>query len=372
MFEVKLDAFLSEDNPDFLFIVPEANMTQAIKIDLKNKDVSLLSLKQFQNCSPHELFRKKTILKVKRDELDLLIKTVFQKAARSRWRIFDCVQDFSELLRSEITLKRSAIVILMLVLISGTCWYLFKDKHEQMTEWEEPVTKMVFTRVPGGCYEMGCGSWTDDCFPYEFPVHKVCVDEFRIGKKEVTVGQWKKIMGNNEEWKDLMENRYSSVFSRGGNYPVVMVNWHDVKGFAGELGRKTGRKYRLPTEAEWEYACRSRGGPEKYAGGTSLDKFAWYSANTGESVHPVGGKKSNGLGLSDMSGNVKEWCEDMYHSKAYHKHPRKNPVMDDGAGRVIRGGSWNCESRFIRCGFRFGSDPESRGSDIGFRLVVKW
>ncbi|MCP4348504.1 MAG: formylglycine-generating enzyme family protein [Desulfobacterales bacterium] len=359
-FKIKLGAFLSPDNPDLLFIVPEANLTDALQISLyKDEVISILSLKQFQQSSPDELFRRKTILKVQRNELALLIKAVFQKRRQGfllklQGILFkpSALKDFYELLKSEITFKHTAIVIFMLAFIPGICWYLFQPGP--LIEWEEPVTKMVFTKIPGGCYEMGCGSWTDDCFPYELPVHKVCVDEFWIGKKEVTVGQWKKIMGNNEEWKELMKNTYSSVFSRSVNYPAVMVNWHDVKNFARELSKKTGREFRLPTEAEWEYACRSRGGPEKYAGGTSLDKLAWYSANTGKSVRPVGEKKANSLGLYDMSGNVKEWCEDMYHSRAYHKHQRNNPVMEDGTGRVIRGGSWNCESRFVRCGFRFG------------------
>lgn len=239
--------------------------------------------------------------------------------------------------------------------------------------WEEPVTGMEFVWIPAGCYEMGCGSWTSDCFPYEKPVHKACMDGYWIGKNEVTLEQWKKVMENKEKGKELME-KYPSEFKRGENYPVVMVNWHDAKAFIHGLGEHTGEKYRLPTEAEWEYACRSGGRLEKYAGKgetdqKDVDELAWYNINSEQTIHPVGEKEPNEIGLYDMSGNVKEWCEDMFRPDAYKKHPCNNPKMGEGTGRVIRGGSWSSEIKFIRCASRFGIPLNSMGNDIGFRLI---
>ncbi len=125
--------------------------------------------------------------------------------------------------------------------------------------WKEPVTGMEFVWVPGGCYEMGCGNWTSDCFRDEKPVHEVCVDGFWMGKTEVTQGQWKQIMGENPAW-----------FKKGDNYPVEKVRWPEVEKFAKKLSSLStdAYKFRFPTEAEWEYAARSGGKPEKYAGGS--------------------------------------------------------------------------------------------------------
>ncbi|MDB4444681.1 PEGA domain-containing protein, partial [bacterium] len=156
--------------------------------------------------------------------------------------------------------------------------------------WRESVTGMEFVWVPGGCYEMGCGSWTSDCDGDEKPVHEVCVDGFWMGKYEVTQGQWKLVMGSNP-----------SHFKKGDNYPVELVSWNDAKGFKRKLSSMNRGKYtfRLPTEAEWEYACRSGGQPEEYAGGSDVDRVGWYLDNSGHSTHPVGTKTANGLGIYD-------------------------------------------------------------------------
>jgi formylglycine-generating enzyme required for sulfatase activity len=201
-------------------------------------------------------------------------------------------------------------------------------------KWTEPVTGIEFVWVPGGCYEMGCGSWTSDCDDDEKPVHPVCVDGFWMGKTEVTQGQWKKLMGKNP-----------SKYQNGDNYPVETVSWNDAKEFIGKLKSMSGGKYefRLPTEAEWEYACRSGGKAEKYAGGSDPNNLAWYAENNRSgTLQLVGTKVANGLGLYDMSGNVWEWCEDLYSAKIYGKHQGKNPVVTEdhsgGSSRVIRGG----------------------------------
>jgi formylglycine-generating enzyme required for sulfatase activity len=223
--------------------------------------------------------------------------------------------------------------------------------------WRDPVTGMEFVWVPGGCYQMGSTSGDSD----ETPIHEVCVDGFWIGRYEVTQGQWKKVTGNNP-----------SYFKSGDTYPVEKVSWDDTKDFISKLTSLNNGRYtlRLPTEAEWEYACRSGGKNDKYPGGGDANQTAWYSNNSGHRTHPVGTKASNSLGIFDMSGNVWEWCEDLYDTHAYHKNQRNNPLHATfGPDRVIRGGSCYSLPGEVRCAFRGRYLPGYGVSDIGFRLV---
>ena len=207
---------------------------------------------------------------------------------------------------------------------------------------------------------MGCGSWTSDCNDKEKPVHEVCVDDFYIGKYEVTQGQWKAIMGNNP----------SSFSSCGDNCPVEKVSWNDIQDFIGKLNSKTGKNYRLPTEAEWEYAARSGGKSEKYSGGNDIDSVAWYGSNSGRKTHPVGQKAANGLGLYDMTGNVWEWVSDWYSSSYYSESPKNNPKgPNSGSHRLLRGGGWHGNSRNSRTAYRHGHSPDFRDVSDGFRLA---
>jgi formylglycine-generating enzyme required for sulfatase activity len=222
------------------------------------------------------------------------------------------------------------------------------------------IAGMELVLVKGGCFKMGnnFGDGYDD----EKTVHDVCVDDYYIGKYEVTQGQWEEVMGNNP-----------SGFKSGSNYPVESVSWNDVRGFIRKLNNKTGKTYRLPTEAEWEYAARSGGEIEKWAGTsaeTELEKYAWFDINTGGKTHPVGRKASNGFGICDMSGNVCEWCQDIYNNNAYMKHSRYNPVYTDNSSfRVIRGGSWVNSSRYLRVSKRSLGGKGRRGNFLGFRLA---
>ena len=238
-----------------------------------------------------------------------------------------------------------------------------KDVEEKIVLQEgpytEPRTGMDFVWVPGGCYQMGCGSWATGCYHDEIPAHEVCVDGFWIGKFEVTQGQWKKIMGSNP-----------SYFKYGDNYPIETVSSEDIHRFIEKLNRQNpGAKFRLPSEAEWEYAARSGGKNEIYSGGQNIDQVAWYLNNSDQSTYLVGKKSSNGLGIFDMSGNVWEVVADTYDRYAYSKHPRNNHVVITGGdGSVKRGGSWACGYESFRTtyrGFHFSQD-----SFTGFRLVM--
>lgn len=227
--------------------------------------------------------------------------------------------------------------------------------------WREPVTGMEFVRVEGGCYQMGCGEWDAEGYAHEKPVHEVFLDGFWMGIYPVTQGQWQRVMGSNP-----------SCFKLGERYPVESVSWLEAKQFISKLAKMNEGLFgfRLPTEAEWEYACRSGGRPEKYAGGIELERAAWYDANSGGTSHPVGEKEPNGLGLYDMSGNVWEWCEDIYCDTAYSRHERNNPFWSTGEpDRVIRGGSWYAGPRYARCSDRGFNDQTYRRHYVGFRVL---
>ena len=221
---------------------------------------------------------------------------------------------------------------------------------------------MEFVFIRGGCFQMGdiFGDGDSD----EKPVHAVCVKDFYIGKYEVTQGQWKTIMGNNpSDFKDC-----------GDNCPVEGVSWNEIREFIRKPNQRPGAvKYRLPTEAEWEYAAKSGGKKEKYAGTNNepdIESYAWYINNSSLKTHPVGQKKPNGIGLYDMSGNVWEWVQDKHDEEYYKDSPKNNPKgPHTGDYRVFRGGSWDNSTKYIRVTNRNAADPTTRNSYIGFRLV---
>ena len=173
------------------------------------------------------------------------------------------------------------------------------------------------------------------------------VKSFHIGKYEVTQGQWVALMGSNP-----------SCFKSGDNYPVEQVSWTDAQEFISRLNAATGKNFRLPTEAEWEYAARggnkSRG--YEYSGSNNINDVAWYNGNSGKKTHPVGTKKPNELGLYDMSGNVWEWCQDWYDVKQNY--------------RVQRSGGWCHAVGCCRTEYRISYVPGFRDNSSGFRLVL--
>jgi len=245
------------------------------------------------------------------------------------------------------------------------------DMHKAGDIWVEPVTGMEFVWIPSGAYRMGCGNWDAEGNRDEFPVHEVYIDGFWMGRYPVTQMQWKKVMSSSL-WKMVKANN-PAWFKTTDAHPVEQVTWHDTHEFIQKLASLNKGRYhfRLPTEAEWEFAARSCGKAHKFAGGQDLDKLAWYYANSGMSTQPVGLKQPSQLGLYDMSGNIYEWCLDTYLEDAYKRHDRKNPVIKNPVGRrVIRGGSWSNSAHEVRCAYRGNVSPDFKGNYIGCRLVM--
>ncbi len=225
--------------------------------------------------------------------------------------------------------------------------------------YTDPITGMNFVWVPGNTFSMG--DTFDDGVEDEKPVHEVTLSDFYMATCPVTQAQWKCLMP---------ENPSSFV---GDDHPVEQVTLSDVQAFIDKLNAasKSGLHFNLPSEAQWEYAARSGGMNEWYAGGQDLEAVAWFADNSRGGTAPVANKTPNGLGLYDMSGNVWEWCRDLYHPQAYQRHSKIDPVCTNGdTDRVIRGGGWHLDAWSARCSRRFRFDPELFGPALGFRVVM--
>jgi formylglycine-generating enzyme required for sulfatase activity len=249
-------------------------------------------------------------------------------------------------------------------------------------------TGIEFVTIAPGEFMMGCSMGDDVCDADEKPVHRVQITKtFEIGKFEVTQAQWQAVMGSNPS------------ANKGDDRPVETVSKNEAHDFLGRLNAKNdGYRYRLPTEAEWEYAARAGG-----AQSASLDEVAWYGSNSGDETHPVGQKKPNAWGLYDMLGNVREWVEDQYARDYYGMSPVADPTGTQagqggprrGAGRalaqqqggqfqrrnfgrggqprqlpIMRGGGWDNAANFVRLSARYHYyGPTLRVSDVGFRAA---
>lgn len=226
---------------------------------------------------------------------------------------------------------------------------------------EFTVNGVSFKMIPveGGTFQMGATSEQQEPYDDEKPVHQVSLSSYMIGETEVTQELWQAVMGNNPS------------YFKGANMPVEQVSWDDCQTFITILNQLTGKKFRLPTEAEWEYAAR--GGKQskgyQYSGSNNLDDVAWYWDNSNGTTHPVKTKQPNELGIYDMSGNVYEWCQDWYGS--YNSSTQTNPTgPNSGSSRVNRGGSWNGIARGCRSAYRNRHNPSSRFNGLGVRLAL--
>ena len=215
-------------------------------------------------------------------------------------------------------------------------------------------------KVEAGTFMMGATSEMKDPDIDEKTVHQVTLtNDYYMGKYEVTQALWQAVMGSNP-----------SNF-KGDNLPVEEVSWNDCQEFISKLNSLTGRKFRLPTEAEWEYAAR--GGKKsrsyQYSGSSNISDVAWYDGNSVNKTHPVGTKQANELGIYDMTGNVWEWCSDWY--GFYSSSSQTNPTgADSGSGRVCRGGGWCDDAVCCRLSFRDCTPPDWRGYNLGLRLAL--
>jgi formylglycine-generating enzyme required for sulfatase activity len=214
--------------------------------------------------------------------------------------------------------------------------------------------------VQGGTFSMGSNDGEND----EKPVHSVTVSSFYISKYEITFTAY-------DAFCDATGHTRPDDNGWGrGNRPVINVSWDDAMAYCGWLSYKTGKKYRLPTEAEWEFAASggNKGQGHTYSGGDYVEVFAWCSSNSGNQTHPVGQKEPNELGLYDMSGNVWEWCSDWYGD--YGSYSQTDPQgASSGTFRVLRGGSWSLYPRYCRVARRGNATPDLRNYFNGFRVV---
>ena len=219
-------------------------------------------------------------------------------------------------------------------------------------ELNKLINNMVY--VSGGTFIMGGDESSD-----QTPTHSVTLSSYYICKYEVTQALWRAVMGSNP-----------SKF-KGDNLPVEQVSWNDCQTFINRLNNYTGRNFRLPTEAEWEFAARGGNYSRhyKYSGSNYISDVAWYCDNSGNRTHPVGTKQANELGLYDMSGNVWEWCSDRYGS--YSSYSQSNPTgATSGFGRVERGGNWCGLARYCCSSHRSYYAPGNSFDDLGLRLVL--
>ena len=238
----------------------------------------------------------------------------------------------------------------------------FTTLEEDLENQVVNVNGVSFTMiaVEGGTFNMGATSEQGgDADSDEYPVHSVTLSDYYIGETEVTQELWEAVMGSNP-----------SDFSGNPQRPVEMVSWNDCQEFITKLNELTGKNFRLPTEAEWEYAARGGNGSQgyKYSGSNTISDVAWYNGNSGSETHNVKTKSPNELGIYDMSGNVFEWCEDWY--GGYSSGSQTNPTgPSSGFFRVLRGGSWYSNTKACRVSNRSNDSPGSRYSRYGFRVV---
>ena len=237
-------------------------------------------------------------------------------------------------------------------------WSAFSSAYESQTKtnhWVSPSTGMKFLHIPSGCIKMG----TENGFKFESPIHEICVDDFYLGQFEVTQKEWLKLTPEN-----------LSKFP-GANRPVERVSWNDAKSYIEKLNRKEKTfKYRLPTEAEWEYAARAGTSTQFYWGEKIDNSYVWYFGTSDYKTHPVGQKKPNSFGLHDMLGNVWEWVEDWFANDYYQRSPRQNPPGPEaGRFKVKRGGSESNLISHIKSHTRYRALPEKRHHINGFRIA---
>jgi formylglycine-generating enzyme required for sulfatase activity len=305
--------------------------------------------------------------------------------------------------------KKTVVFIILAVFVFAACGAkkaVIPDAEPipepTAVEPEKPLIELIF--IPGGSFRMGSPRETASSFDIERPVHKVTLDNFYLGKYEVTQGQYFEVTGIRPS--NFFTNSEDSSPDGWKSLPVEMVNWYEALVFCNKLSLKEklnpvyriggsadpgkwgeiplvenarwdaveiikgSNGYRLPTEAEWEYAARGGEGAESftYAGSNNADTVSWYYDNSGFKIHEVGKKSPNDLDLYDMSGNVMEWCWDWIED--YSGNSQDNPAGPaSGEFRTIRGGSWSVSIQYSRVAYRHNNTPAYRAVNLGFRAA---
>jgi len=233
---------------------------------------------------------------------------------------------------------------------------------------------MKLVLIPAGEFMMGSPDSDTDAEADEKPQHRVRITKpFYLGSTEVTQEQYERVMGQNPSWFCATGDGKVEVAGQNTRqFPVEWVSWEDAVEFCRRLSQKEGKTYRLPTEAEWEYACRA-GSTTRYCIGDApadLVEYAWYDENSDDTTHPVGQKKPNAWGLYDMHGNVWEWCADRFAEDYYRASPADDPNGPDSrVFRVLRGGAWYLQPWVLRSARRDSYPPRDRFHGYGFRVA---
>lgn len=247
------------------------------------------------------------------------------------------------------------LLLFIPVMMAVSC-LVFKVSGQEVSK--DIINKIEMVTVQGGSFQMG----SDEGTPIEKPIHSVNLGSFQVGKYEVTQALWYVVMESKPSFhKNCM------------NCPVENVSWFDVQDFVDKLNKMTGKHYRLPTEAEWEFAARGGNASKnyRYSGSDYLDSIGWQRLNSNDSTHTVGKKIPNELGIYDMSGNVLEWVQDWSDGEYYKTSPADNPQGPvNGRTRVAKGGSYVYNSFFCRNTSRHFNFPDIPKRDLGFRLAL--
>ncbi len=294
---------------------------------------------------------------------------------------------------------RKHLLYVLIVSLVSLLLLIVNAKAENLASTDDETGKR-FVFIKGSCFDMGdtFGVGYDD----ETPVHEVCINDFYIAKYEVTVGEFKKFVSETgyktdaekEGWGCTINSDATELINKEGadwknpgylqddNHPVVQVSWNDAMAYIDWLNHRTGKKYRLPTEAEWEYAAKSGGKKQKYSwgdnnraeGSSNQQHYKKFQILDGEDRYvytsPIGSFDANKLELYDMTSNVSEWCSDWYGEYYYAKSIKHNPQgPSTGDTRVLRGGSCHCEPRFARTSLRLTRAQSYRYYYLGFRLA---
>jgi len=251
----------------------------------------------------------------------------------------------------------AGMIRLLAVLLAFWAGTTIAAEPQSGTDWTDPATGIAFVWLAGGTYEMGCRSSEGACSPGDSPLQTRRIAGFWMSRTEVTREQWGRLMQIDP-----------SVKKQPSDYPVDQVHWEEAQDFLSRLNKTGHGKFRLPTEAEWEYACRGGKAGESYCGGNDLEALAWYIRNSKRSAQPVGQKRPNGFGLYDMSGNLWEWTQDCWSESLPQGVDGKAYEDKECASRVLRGGSWGAYPAQLRASSRR-SDTDVKCPYIGLRLV---